>query len=340
MRPSADTPAVAVVVLNYNGLDDTLKCLSSLVKVDYPRTSVLLVDNGSSVDPAPEVRHLFPAVQVLHTGANLGYAGGNNRGIERVLADGAEFVLILNNDTVVAPRIIDALLDAFAANPSVGIIGPVINFMDERETVMTDGVQFNPGPGVEFFRRIPVPVEPGSRRVTAVDIVNGCCLMARAEVFRVAGLFDERMFIVHEESDLCLRAARAGFRCGVLGETLVWHKGSSAFDRSGRQLQRYFDTRNLFALLSRYAGRIASSRPRALSLAHWVRYAFYRYSIELDAQKRPAARAVVEGVWDAVSRRSGPYRPGLRLGALPIHSIFWLGHHVAVVRRHFRGHSR
>jgi hypothetical protein len=71
-----------------------------------------------------------------------------------------------------------------------------------------------------------------------------------------------------------------------------------------------------------------------------VRYAFYRYSIELDAQKTTAARAVVDGVWDAVRRRMGPYRPGLRLGALPIYSMFWLGHHVAVARRHFRVHSR
>jgi GT2 family glycosyltransferase len=339
MSPSTGTPAVAVVVLNYNGLEDTLKCLSSLDKVEYPALSILLVDNGSSIDPAADVRRMFPAVHMLHTGANLGYAGGNNRGIERALMDGAEFVLILNNDTVVAPRIIDTLLDAFAANPSLGIIGPVINYMDERETVMTDGVQFNPGPGVEFFRRVPVPLEPGSQQVTAVDIVNGCCLMVRAEVLRTTGLFDERLFIVHEESDLCLRAAEEGFGCGVLGETLVWHKGSSAFDRSGRQLQRYFDARNLFTLLSRYAGRIGHSRPRARSLGLWLRYAFYRYSLELEARKSLAARAVVEGVWDALRGRTGPYRPGFRFGAPAVHFVFWLGHHIALGVRQFRGHS-
>src|SRR5262245_10260418 len=158
MRVSAGIPSVAVVVLNYNGLEDTLNCLSSIANVTYPRMSVILVDNGSSVDPAEVVGRRFPEVHVICTRANHGYAGGNNRGIERALAIGADYILVLNNDTVVAPGIIGALLEAFAFNASFGIIGPVINFMDEPQTVMTDGVRFNPGPGTEFFQRVTVPL--------------------------------------------------------------------------------------------------------------------------------------------------------------------------------------
>src|SRR5204863_3144494 len=119
--------------------------------------------------------------------------------------------------------------------------------LEEPDTVMTDGCVFN-APGYEgFFQRRPVPLAPGALpRVTEVDIVNGCCMMIAAPVFRRVGLVDERFFLIHEESDFCLRARRAGFRCGVLGEVLVWHKGSSSFKRTGRQTQRYYDARNLY----------------------------------------------------------------------------------------------
>src|SRR5262245_17400474 len=232
------TPLVAIVVLDYNGLDDTLKCLTSLREVRYPALSLILVNNGSKIDPEPQARSLCASLTAINTGANLGYAGDNNVGIERALEQGAEFVLILNNDTTVDPSIVRSLLDAFATDPALGIVGPVINFIDEPETVRTDGVRFNTGPGTEFFQRLPIPLRPGLRTPVPVDIVNGCCMMVKSEVFRSVGLFDERLFIVHEESDLCLRAQQAGFICAVLGETLIWHKGSSSFERSGQRLQR------------------------------------------------------------------------------------------------------
>ena len=150
---------VAIVVLNYNGLDDTVRCLTSLGSVIYPDCCVILVDNGSATDPAAEARRAYPGVEVVHTGANLGYAGGNNRGIRRALERGADYILILNNDTIVDPQLVTALIDAFAAKPSLGIVGPVINFMDEPNAVMTEGVVFNPGPGTAFFHPQPVPID-------------------------------------------------------------------------------------------------------------------------------------------------------------------------------------
>ena len=300
-------PLVAIVVLNYNGLDDTLKCLASLREVSYSPSMLILVDNGSNIDPEPRARGVCATLTVIKTGANLGYAGGNNIGIRRALEQGAEFVLILNNDTTVDPSIVSTLIDAFAGDPALGIVGPVINFIDEPGTVRTDGVRFNTGPGTEFFQRLPIPLRPGVRTPVPVDIVNGCCMMVKSEVFRSVGLFDEKLFIVHEESDLCLRAQRLGFVCAVLGETLVWHKGSSAFQRAGLKLQRYFDTRNLFYLIRRHSGRVGQSRRQKSSLWHYVRYAYYRYAIEIESGQAAAGRAVADGVWDALLGQTGPY---------------------------------
>lgn len=334
---------VAVVVLNYNGLDDTIRCLQSLRAVPDELQRVILVDNASEVDPGPDASRAYPGVELVRNAQNLGYAGGNNRGIERALGLGADYVVLLNNDTVVAPSIIRSLLAAFATDESLGIVGPVINFLDEPGRVMTDGVTFNPGPGTEFFRRLVVavlPAGPSGPPVVRVDIVNGCCLMVKAGLFNAIGMFDEQFFIVHEESDLCLRASAAGFGCAVVGESLVWHKGSSAFERAGRQWQRYFDTRNLYYLLKRHTGRVSSSRPLAPSLWHYLLYAFYRYDFAREAGNTSAAHAVIDGLYDALRGWSGPYQRRSRVGVGATRAVFAAARLMARARRPRRARKR
>jgi GT2 family glycosyltransferase len=316
---------VAIVVLNYNGLDDTVRCLRSIASIEYPDLDVVLVDNASDIDPRVPAENEYPDLVFIRNRTNLGYAGGNNRGIEAALSRGAQYVLVLNNDTVVAPSIVRTLVDTFSFDATLGIVGPVINYMDEPDRVMTEGVRFNTGPGPTFFARQAVPTGDPAPPVVTVDIVNGCCMMISAAVFHRVGVFDERLFIVHEESDLCLRAGGQRFRCAVVGSTLVWHKGSSSFERAGRRIQRYYDTRNLHFLLRRHAGRTAASRPRIKSWWPFLKYAFYRYAIEIEHGKRAAADAVIDGLWDGLAGRTGMYSECTRLGVPALRAAFEVG---------------
>jgi GT2 family glycosyltransferase len=323
-------PRVAVIVLNYNGLADTLKCLESLRLLD-DACRVILVDNASEVDPRPEAERVLPGLETIRTERNLGYAGGNNRGMAYALDRGAEFLLVLNNDTVVSPRLVASLVAAFDTDSSLGIAGPVVNAMDEPDQIMTYAATFNRGPATEFFTRVLVPLDLDPPAVVPVEIVNGCCMMIRSEVVRRVGMFDEDLFIVHEESDLCLRAMRAGFGCGLVGRTsLVWHKGSSAFDRAGRQVQRYFDTRNLFHILRRHSRHIDGSRRLFVSFRAALTYAYHRFTIEEEAGKALAAKAVVDGVYDALLGRFGPYLSRPRPGAQVIAGTFRFVHRLAM----------
>ncbi len=305
-----------IVVVNYNGLEDTRLCLRSLAP-QASRASVVLVDNASVPDPTPALRDEFPWCDTVRNEVNGGWAGGNNSGIRHALTGGARYVVLLNNDTVVAPDFVDRLEDAAAAYPGFGILGPVIRYLAPPHEVMTDGVVFNGPAAPGFFQRKAVPlVDTPVPAVTEVDIVNGCCMLVRSKVFDRVGLIDERFFLIHEESDFCLRARRAGFQLGVLGEALVWHKGSSAFARTGKRLQRYYDTRNLCLLLGKHAVRPGGRGP-VRSRWEFLKYSYYRYAIERDAGHADAADAVLEGLCDALSRYYGPYesrpRPVLSL---------------------------
>ena len=296
------------IVLNYNGLEDTRKCLDSLAAVRHSAT-VLVVDNASSQDPAGVIGEHYPWVRFQRNRANEGYAGGNNRGIETAMQAGATLVVLLNNDTVVAPQIAHRLLTAAIAYPEHGIIGPVIAYIEEPDTVRTDGVLFNRPDSAGFFHRLEVPQAiEDPPRVVDVDIVNGCCMMLRTGMIREIGLIDERFFLVHEESDYCLRALEAGFRCGVLSEVLVWHKGSSSFKREGNGLQRYFDVRNLSLLLRKHKAGMAGWRSRSASRLEYLKYAYYVYSLECERGTPKSAAAVVEGLYDGLTRTFGPPR--------------------------------
>ncbi len=316
------TPNVWIVPVNYNGTEDTRKCLRSLAELSAP-AHVVLVDNASHPDPTAALAAEFPWVHVVRNTENLGWSGGNNTGIRYALDRGADFVMLLNNDTTVAPDIVARLLGAFRAHPRFGVIGPVIRYMDEPDVVMTDGVTFNPPHFPGFFQRKVVPerrADPPA--VDETDIVNGCCMMVRADVFQRAGLIDDHFFLIHEEADFCLRVKASGFGCGVLAEPLVWHKGSTAFKRAGKKWQRYYDTRNLARLIRKH--RRESGRGLFSAYATYLRYAYHRYCHEREASQRDAADAVLEGLIDAATRRTGPYRARNRWGVPALRGAFEL----------------
>lgn len=309
-----------IVLVNFNGLDDTRKCLRSLEELDRD-ASVVVVDNASKDNPVPLLQLEFPWADAVRSDVNGGWAGGNNVGVRHALARGAEWIILLNNDTTVPPRFVRRLVEAADAHPEYGVLGPVILFMDEPDKVQTTGVTFNRPDRDGFFQPIDVQhdsVKPAG--VVPCDIVNGCCLMIRRDVIEKIGLVDERFFLVHEESDWCLRAGHVT-KCGIVTDALVWHKGSSSFQREGKKLQRYYDTRNLVRLLRNHRGR-SGSRGRFASFRHYFGYARHRYAHERANGQRDAANAVVEGFYDGLLGRSGPYRSGWRPGCGLLRIIF------------------
>ena len=313
-----------IVLVNYNGLEDTRRCLQSLVIQSVP-VSIVVVDNASRIDPATVLAPEFPGVDFVQTGINGGWAGGNNAGLRHALESGAESIVLLNNDTVVSVDFAARLIEAANKHPEFGILGPVIRFMEPPCEIQTDGVLFNrPGqPG--FFQRFPVPLtttEPPT--VAEVDIVNGCCLLVRRAVIEKIGLIDEAFFLIHEESDFCLRAQDAGFKNGVIAEALVWHKGSSSFQREGKRLQRYFDARNLIRLLSRHGHR-RGNRGWFRSFLHHAHYSYHRYSAEREHGFDDSAMAVLEGLYDGVRGQYGPMPSRVRPGLWLLQALFSLG---------------
>ena len=236
-------PAIAVIVLTWNGRDLTLDCLDSLARVATPGVRVIVVDNASADGTAEAIRARFGAdVTVLSNPSNLGYAAGNNAGIERALNDGADLILLLNNDTVVDPAFIDELVRGLAAAPGAGIVGPKTYYASPPDRIWFAGGEVSLWRGTA--RHIGIRQTDRGQYDTPrdVDYVSGCALLARREVFDRIGMLDTAYRAYFEDTDFCMRAARAGFRIRYVPAAKVWHRISAS---TGGQLSRRKATRKL-----------------------------------------------------------------------------------------------
>jgi len=229
-------PKIAVIVLNWNGKALTLDCVRSLLEIQTPNVETVVVDNASSDGSAEAVRQSFgDQVTVIVNDDNLGFAAGNNVGIQFALRNGADFVLLLNNDTVVDTDLINGMLRPFEADATVGITGPKIYYFDPPDQIWFAGGELFLARGVSRHIGIRETDRGQFDEQRVVDYVTGCALMARREVFELAGFLDPSYVAYYEDADLCMRARRAGFSIVYAPEGKVWHKISAS---TGGQVSR------------------------------------------------------------------------------------------------------
>jgi GT2 family glycosyltransferase len=240
---------VVVIVLNWNGLDDTLECLQSLAQSCYSNREVIVVDNGSEDGSCPAIRKHFPDVHLIENGSNLGFVRGNNIGLSVGLQHGADLLLILNNDTVLRSDCIAELVNAIEEDGTIGIVGPLMQ-RTLRPDLVDMGGDFNFWTGSVVLRHYVPDELVGAAQ--PIDYVWGCGLMLRADVLRSVGAFDERYVAYYEDADLCMRARALGFQTRVATRAWMMHK----VGRSGEKRflwQTYMRLRNHILFFLSYA---------------------------------------------------------------------------------------
>ncbi len=217
---------VAVVVVNWNRAQDTARCLRSLEASRFSGWQAIVVDNGSSDDSAAFLRGTFPAIELVETGRNLGFAGGTNVGIERALALGVPYVFLLNNDAELAPETLTLLLEAADRRPRAGILSPLILYGDGRRVWFAGAYRRHILPGFAWpaygSTRLPRPVP------RQIDYATGCAMLLRRELLEAVGLLDPSYFMYWEDMDLCERARRAGWEVWLVPGAIVRHHVSSS----------------------------------------------------------------------------------------------------------------
>lgn len=219
--------AIYPIIVNWNLATETIPCIESLLAAGASAGQIVVVDNGSQDDSVARLTERFgPQIQLLSHPTNLGFAGGNNIGIEFALAAGADWVLLVNNDTVVEPTFLQELMNAAAQHPAHPIIGPLILYYTEPDRIWSLGDRLIPGTLITRRLWHDAAVPDGLAAFIAVDFLNACCMLIHRSVFATIGLLNATYFMYAEDVDFCWRARRAGLQLGCATKARIWHKVS------------------------------------------------------------------------------------------------------------------
>ncbi|TAM69464.1 MAG: glycosyltransferase family 2 protein [Microbacteriaceae bacterium] len=243
-----------VVVLSWNGLDDALACVESLL-VGSPEVGVLVVDNGSFDGTLEAVVARWPTVHTLQTGENQGFAGGMNSGIRHALGHGAECVTILNNDTLVPPGAMSELERAAGERIAVS---PTVVYRDAPGEIWFGGGTLDLRNGFPFHTP-SAELDPCQAGLRATELLAGCCITASRQVWQRVGLFDDRFFLNFEDSEWSVRAGANGVGLAVVCDTRILHSVSASFRGAAATLGSYYYIRNGL-LFNRLVGASWTSR--------------------------------------------------------------------------------
>ena len=285
---------LAVIILNWNAAADTIRCAREVAAWARVRATIWVVDNGSDDGSADAIARACPGVGLIRNAVNLGFGGGNNRGIVQALAAGDAPILLLNNDAAITESDVIRLLDTLRLDARIGFVGPLLYDADERDRLLAAGGR---DPVWHHHSHI-LTLTPGDP-VRAVEYVPGTVLLGRPEVFRTVGLLDADYFFTMEVADLCTRARQHGFTSAVDTRARAFH----ALSRSSElreTLHTYYIIRNRFRFIRRrYPHR------RALLVSAWALYSL-ALSLKVRLSGQPAtSRAVWVGLLDGLRGRFG-----------------------------------
>lgn len=296
---------VLIVVVNYNGHDYTDECLASLLQIDRPEARVALVDNGSTDGSGERLRQKYgDRIVYLPLPVNLGVTGGNNAGIDHALRHGFDYVMFLNNDTVVVPDFLGRMIEASRREGGALVVPKIICFFDQTRLDHFIGTEFNWLTGQPLDYR-PYPLDrPELNRRTKIRVASTCCLLVPAGLFGRIGRMDEKYFMYYDDSDFTIQAARAG--CEIVYEpaAVIYHKcNMTTRNQQPSFFEYYLQNRNVFY----FYGKLCPDRIKKWRLLSKKVVQMLKDYLKSYIKRQPRQRQVIRLiVRDLLRKRMGP----------------------------------
>lgn len=294
-------PLVVTIILNTNRRADTLACLTSLAQSSYQNNQIIVLDNASSDGSVTAIRAAFPAVQIIELRTNLGYAGNNNVGIAAAIAQAADWVFVLNEDTILDVDCIQELVHFGESDQRIGIVGPMVYHHSEPTVIQSAGGKLG-----RYWKSQHVAqneLDTGQiPRPHAVEWISGCAILVRRAVIAQVGAIDERFFYYWEETEWCVRARAADWKIFQVPAAKLWHKGVQR-DYRPKPAVAYYTTRNQLLLFAKHRA------PLTAWVVTWLQLLRTTASMSLRPKWRSSRthrNAMVRGMIDFLRQRWGP----------------------------------
>jgi len=281
-------PKVSIVLVNWNNFSDTVECIESLLQVTYMNYEIVVIDNCSQGADAIRLREKFrDNMRLIENDRNVGFAEGCNTGIKDALSRGSDYIVLLNNDTVVAPDFLDTLLTSVEKEDRVGIAGGKVYCYEIPDMIWSAGgvIDYRTG-GAKLIGSGKTDKNQFEELID-VDFVSGCFMLISRKVLEDIGLLDKIFFFGWEDADLCLRAKKRGYRVIFVPGSKIWHKAvpSEKLKRL-KGITAYHATKGQFIFYERHFTR---SQLFTANIHYFIRFPrlLWNYSHLLGQRKVP-----------------------------------------------------
>lgn len=305
-------PLTWIIILNFNRHKDCIQCVNSLLGLEYENFQILIIDNSSDVSDREKLREFIETLKLkcskikyLELPQNLGFAGGNNVGIKTAIEEGAEFIWLVNNDVIVAPKSLKMLVKCAQEEEKAAFVGSKIFFFDQPDLIQHAGGKVCSWKAVTRHIGLGQKDQPEFSKRKTVDFVTGASLLVRVKALNQIGLMDESYFLYWEDTNWMVRGRKKGWLTYYEPNSIVWHKGSITLAESS-YLLTYYGTRNALIFAR-----------RNYSLLHFLCALFLRTGLVLfiiltslikrefkEDPKITVARIL--GIWHALRGKRGP----------------------------------
>ena len=241
-------PLVSIVTVNYNHSETTMELIESLSNISYPNIEIIVVDNASPSDNPKRILEKYPRIILVESVLNYGFAGGNNLGIMKARG---EYVLLLNNDTVVEPDFLESLVKKFQDHPDIGAISPKLRYFYDKDTFQYVGFT-----EINKWTIRNKTIGDGEKDIGQYDAdcetayTHGAAMMVPMKVIKQVGMMSYEFFLYYEEADWCLRIRKAGYKIYYVHNSVVFHKGSVSTGNNSK-LKTHYLTRNRLVFMRR-----------------------------------------------------------------------------------------
>lgn len=295
--------SVAIILVNWNGLDYTQACLNSLRKLDFPDYKIFLVDNGSENQEGSRLKNAFPELELIENSENIGFTGGNNVGIRVALEQGFTHLLLLNNDTLVEPDFLGEMMRKFQQNPDLGVVQPLILFLNDPKKIWSAGGKWVPSLSRAISLGDREPLVDYRVKSSTLDWATGCCMLISREAVLAVGLLNDQYFAYFEDVEWSLRFRKAGFGIALAEKAIIYHEAGASSKKQhaeGVLSPRvfYFHVRNQFFLV-RTEGNVAGLVYHFFRFLAWAAYFLVRGRFK-------KLKSVLKGIRDGMS---APLKP-------------------------------
>lgn len=288
-------PLVYIILVNYNGYKDTLECVKSLRKVTYENYKVVIVDNASKDASVKILKKELMDCCVLESKENLGFAGGNNLGIKYALDSGADYVLLLNNDTLVEENFLTSMMVSFKEDKKIGVVGCKIMYHPESNIIWYGGGY------IDWFKFLGMhygirEIDKGQYdKEKKVDFVTGCCMLIKKEVLEKVGLLPEDYFMYLEDLDFCVKVKNYGYKIWYSPKAVIYHKVGFSSGGEDSAFTIEWITRNRLLFMNRYKNKVPSFKFVLSKLIFYLTRAV-RYIQFLIKGREDKAQAILAGI--------------------------------------------